>query len=349
MEKQAIAILSTDKHLNENNALELLDLADQEITLAKEVGTNLVIWLGDIFDSRLSQRQELLTCLDTMLDMYLDAGIEIWCIPGNHDKTDYEADESFLTPYRHHPAFILISEPEEKVIHCVPSVTCHFVPYYSQDVWLKKFAELPAPSKKGSKTLLFSHTAVQGSINNDGRTVNSKIQLKLFKGYEKVFLGHYHNAQQPGAKVFHLPSTRQNNFGEDPEKGFTVLYDDCSHEFVQADFKTYKPLKIDASTVTPQKLKELAAIGTDDQHVQITLVGTREQVKSINKKVLEESGILVKTKYSEIEVEETETAEVLQELSGSDLKQKFQTFCEEKGYSYDEGYELLKEVMKWQE
>ena len=94
MSKKPIAIVSTDKHLKEDNALELLDLAEQEIALAKEIGVSIVIWLGDIFDSRLSQRQEILICLTEMIEMYYQAGIQIKCIPGNHDKTDYTADES---------------------------------------------------------------------------------------------------------------------------------------------------------------------------------------------------------------------------------------------------------------
>lgn len=344
MGKQAIAIISTDKHLNENNALELLDLADQEINLAHELGVNTVIWLGDIFDSRISQRQELLTCLDQMLDMYADADLSLICIPGNHDKTDYEADESFLTPYRHHPNFDLIETPQARVIE---GIDFDFVPFYSQDVWLKKFVTLTPPA--GKKSVLCSHTAVQGSINNDGREVSSKIKLKLLTKYGKVFLGHYHNAQQPGVTVFHLPSTRQNNFGEDDEKGFTVLYSDLSTTLVKGQFKPYKTIALEASTVTPKQLKELSETDTEECNVRVVLTGTREDVKSINKKMLEQKGIVIKTKYDDIEVVETEEAEVLQELSGSDLKEKFKTFCEEKGYEYEEGFKLLKEVMKWQE
>ena len=48
MRKEPIAIISTDKHLQEANALELLDIAEQEIALAQEQGVDTVIWLGDI-------------------------------------------------------------------------------------------------------------------------------------------------------------------------------------------------------------------------------------------------------------------------------------------------------------
>ena len=80
--KEPIAIISTDKHLQEANALELLDIAEQEIALAQEQGVDTVIWLGDIFDSRLSQRQELLTCLTEMIELYHEHGITLLCIPG---------------------------------------------------------------------------------------------------------------------------------------------------------------------------------------------------------------------------------------------------------------------------
>ena len=98
-------------------------------------------------------------------------------------KTDYESDESFLTAYKYHPGFNLYETPT-----CIDlkGVECHFLPFYAQDVWLEKFAELPTPKSKTS--ILFSHTAVQGSINNDGKVVNNKIPLKLFSKYGKVMI-----------------------------------------------------------------------------------------------------------------------------------------------------------------
>lgn len=344
MNKEPIAILSTDKHLQESNALELLDLAEQEINLAKSLGVTTVIWLGDIFDSRLSQRQELLTCLTEMIGLYHQEGISIYCIPGNHDKTDYESDESFLTQYRYHPGFTLFEVPTQIDLF---GVGCYFLPFYSQDVWLEKFEELPVPKTK--KSILFSHTAVQGSINNDGKVVNNRISLNLFKKFGKVLLGHYHDAQQPGANVFHLPSTRQNNFGEDEEKGFTVLFDDTSFEFIKASFVPYKEIKVDVLKTSKDELLKLAKTSTDGVNVRITLVGDQQAVKAVNKKVFTEKGISVKTKYTDVEVTESQEAEVVQELSGTDVKEKFKAFCEEKGYDYPEGYKLLKQIMKWQE
>lgn len=344
MKRNPIAVISTDRHLKEENALDLLDLSEQEIALAQKLKVKTVIWLGDIFDSRLSQRQELLNCLTLMIQMYHEAGLQIICIPGNHDKTDYEDDDSFLTAYKYHPGFDLIETPQARVIG---GVDFDFVPFYSVDMWLDKFAELDPPP--GLKSVLCSHTAVQGSINNDGKVVENRIKTKLFNKYGKVLLGHYHNAQQPASNVFHLPSIRQNNFGEDEEKGFTVLYDDVSFDFVKSDFVPYREVKIDVATVTKAELQKLHTEIDDGVHSRVVLIGDQQAVKAVNKKWFTEHGIAVKAKYTDVEVTETEETEAVQKLSGEDLKEKFEAFCAEKGYDYKEGFKLLKEIMKWQE
>lgn len=342
--KKPIVVISTDKHLKEENALDLFDLAEQEIALATRLNVKNIIWLGDIFDSRLSQRQELLNVLTEMIAMYHTAGLQIICIPGNHDKTDYEADESFLTPYKYHPGFDLIETPQSRT---VGGIVFDFVPFYSTNMWLQKFGELKPSINK--HYVLCSHTAVQGSINNDGKVVESRIKTSLFIKYAAVLLGHYHNAQQPSSNVFHLPSVRQNNFGEDEEKGFTVLYDDASFDFVKSDFVPYREIKIDVATVTKKELQGLHKEIDANVHSRVVLIGDQEAVKSINKKWFTEHGIAVKAKYNDVEVSEAEEKEVVQELSGEDLKEKFQAFCTEKNYSYEDGFKLLKEIMQWQE
>lgn len=343
--KEPIAVISTDKHLQENNAIELFEIAEQEIALAKELGVKYIFWLGDIFDSRISQRQDLLTCLSLMIEMYSEEGLEIHCIPGNHDKTDYSSDESFLTQYKYHPGFILHETPTSIEI-C--GVDCHFLPFYTQEVWLNKFSELP-PSK-GKRSVLLSHTAVQGSINNDGKEVQNNIPLSLFKGYGKVLLGHYHNAQQPGANVFHLPSTKQNNFGEDEDKGFTILYDDLSIERVCSHFKPFREVKVDVLTTSRADIIKLAKEAPEGINFRVTLIGDTQSIKGVDKKVFTSKGISVKTKYTEVEVpEDAEAVNVVSELTGTDIASKFEAFCNEKNYDYSEGYPLLAEIMKWEQ
>lgn len=345
--KKPIAIISTDWHLNENNAVQLLNIADEEVALAKKLGVERIVWLGDMFDSRTSQRQDLLNCLDAIIDTHTSEGLKIHCIPGNHDKTNYKADASFLTPYRYHPGFQLY-EQETGVM--LKNVAAYFVPFYQQDVWVKHFKNIRGIAQ-GDASILFSHTAIEGSINNDGSVVESSIKASMFKDFDRVFLGHYHNAQQPARNVFHLPSVAQNNFGEDEEKGYTVLYDDLSFETVKSDFKPYRSITLDAGTVTRDDIKSVVEDAKSENfYMRVVLTGTQEQVKGVDRKKLQAAGISVKVKYDDVEVTEPKhQAETVKELSGTDIKEKFVKFCEANSYSVEEGLSLLNETMGWKQ
>lgn len=343
--RKPIAIISTDWHLNDNNAVQLLDIADEEVALAKKLGVNRIVWLGDMFDSRMSQRQDLLNCFDAIIGAHTRQGLSIHCIPGNHDKTNYRDDESFLTPYRYHPDFHLY-EQEEGVL--LGNVAAYFVPFYQQDVWVKHFKNI-RDIARGDASILFSHTAIEGSINNDGSVVESSIKASMFKDFDRVFLGHYHNAQQPAKSVFHLPSVCQNNFGEDTDKGFTVLYDDLSFELVKATFKPYLTAKFPADTFTRDLVNHLVGEAkSGDMHLRVVITGDQQAVKGVDRKTLQAAGISVKVKYDDVEVTEPEQrTETVKELSGTDIKEKFVKFCEANSYSVEEGLSLLNETMGW--
>lgn len=344
--KKPIAIVSTDWHLNEKNAIQLLDIADEEVALAFKLGVRNIVWLGDMFDSRTSQRQDLLNCFDAIIGAHTRQGLSIHCIPGNHDKTNYKDNESFLTPYRYHPDFHLY-EQEEGVL--LGNIAAYFVPFYQQDVWVKHFENIWGIGR-GDASVLFSHIAIEGSINNDGSRVESTIKASMFKNFDRVFLGHYHNAQQPACNVFHLPSVAQNNFGEDEEKGFTVLYDDLTFETVKSDFKPYRSITLDAGTVTRDDIKSVVEDAKSENfYMRVVLTGTQEQVKGVDRKTLQAAGVNVKVKYDDVEVTESQEQAVVKELSGTDIKDKFVKFCEANSYSVEEGLSLLNETMGWKQ
>lgn len=340
--KQPLAIISTDWHIKADNKESILNIAKQEIQLAQGRGVDTIIWLGDMFDSRTSQSQELLILMDSILNMYYLAGLTIHCIPGNHDKTDYGDNRSFLTVFKYHPNFHLYETPDMVDFGVVKF---WFMPFYRQDAYLERF-QMCMPL---GRCVLFSHTAIQGSINNDGSKVESPINASLFKGFEKVFLGHYHNRQQPARNIFHLPSVQQNNFGEDEDKGFTVLYDDLSFESVRSVFKPYREIVVDARTVTSEELAELSKSSVEGVNLRFTFTGDQQAVKKIDRKKFSAVGISVQVKYDDIDVEDADEPHGITVLDGSSIGERFENFCKEKGYDYAKGYKLLKEIMGWQE
>lgn len=82
-----------------------------------------------------------------------------------------------------------------------------------------------------------------------------------------------------------------------------------------------------------------------EDFIRVEFVGTKDAISSIDKEEYRKLGVDVKVKSVELETEEVETAEEIKALSGSDIAEKFKGFCEQNDYSYNEGMEILKEVL----
>lgn len=97
LKNPAITMIFTDIHLKESNCNEIKELLiGQGIEICKIYRLKRCFCLGDVFDSRIAQKQEVLSTWDEILNAYDKAGIEVVCIRGNHDSSDYKSSNSFL-------------------------------------------------------------------------------------------------------------------------------------------------------------------------------------------------------------------------------------------------------------
>jgi len=175
MNKQPIAIFSTDWHIKDDNTEQIIDLVTQQCELSKKLGVNELICLGDVFNSRKSQTLLCLNTFGTILDIIKEFNLTIHCIPGNHDKTDYNSSDSFLDSFKHHPNLNLYSESCDYDI--VYGMRLHFYPFFKESVFLEKFE---SSILKDGSNILCSHIAVNGSRNNDGTEIENGINPSLW-------------------------------------------------------------------------------------------------------------------------------------------------------------------------
>ena len=343
MEEKVIAVISTDWHLKSGNMREIMDLVSQQVEVARTHGCDSLFCLGDVFDSRVSQREEVLNTFTDILDMLDENGMRLYCIPGNHDKTDYTGDRSFLSPFAYHPALVLFEIPTFYILGGLP---LFFMPFYDTDVWMPRLSESWGSVRGAS--ILMSHVAVNGSVNNDGSTVESRITPTFLKErFRRVYLGHYHNAQEVAEGIIHLPSIQQNNFGEDPEKGFALLFGDGDFEFVKSSFKEYVNVKVDANAMTKSDMAELLKLNADGRkHVKVEVTGSEAKLKTISEELFSENGIVLKKKRKDLDTDIAVIENATSELSKAGVKELFNRFCEEKGYDRETGYEFLKKYVE---
>ena len=339
--KKPLAIIFNDVHLKPGNEKEILSAFNFMLDEADNRGINRFIFAGDLFDSRTQQKQEVLLTLDTMLSELSNRGMSIDIIPGNHDKTLYASYDSFLDIYSHYPDVTLwrdISDIE------IDGVSITLLPFFSDDMLIPMLDE-----HKGSDVLI-SHFEMAGSTNLGRTSEKTSINQKMLKKWKKTYLGHYHNYHEITKDIVHLPSFIPASFGEDNNKGFSVLYNDLSYELVHGRFREYNKIEVNLDNTNITEIKALIKTHENkSDSIRFEFTGPESKLKALDKNLFKGTGIDIKIKYEQkFSYDETDTQPptIIERYNKSDIQDTFKSFCEEKGYKYQEGKALLDEFFK---
>jgi DNA repair protein SbcD/Mre11 len=339
--KKPISIIFNDAHLKTGNEQEVIRSVKHMLKYAKTEGINNLIFAGDLFDSRSFQRQSVLQAFDEILELIHNAGCTLYIFAGNHDKTIYKSYDSFLDVYRHHPSVVFNREIS---VISLEDVTITLLPFFSDDMLIPMLEDA-----KGTDVLI-SHFEMAGSTHLGKTSVKSTINKELLSKFKKTYLGHYHNHHEISKDIVHLPSLRQSNFGEDDNKGFSVLFSDLSYEIVQGDFKKFKKIVIDIDSKETSELKELIKMyGDSSDTIRFEFIGKESSLKAIDKTMFTDRGIDVKIKYSvkyDFLDDNLTMPTIVEHYGEGQVKEAFKIFCEEKGYEHQEGAVLLNEFLK---
>jgi len=336
--KKPLAIIWNDVHLKTGNEYEVLQSVKHMIEYACENGIDNLIFAGDLFHSRQFQRQEVLKTFDYILTILKSSDLKCYLFPGNHDKTDYGSEYSFLDIYRHHPSVEFNSKLE--VIE-LEGVTITLLPFFSDDKLVPMIEEAEPTD------VLISHFEMQGSTNLGRVSEKKNITRKMLKKFKKTYLGHYHNTHEITKDIIHLPSLRQNDFGEDDNKGFTVLYDDLSYKIIEGKFRKFKKQIINIDEVTTKDIKALIKqfSGSKDA-IRFEFIGSESNLKALDKAMFKGTGIDVKTKFeAKWEFDSDVEPTVIEEYTADSVREIFKSFCEEKDFDYEVGKEYLEEFL----
>lgn len=336
MKKKPIRLLYADKHLTHDNIELVKDITKQEIELAKKIGVTKIIGMGDELTSRQAQTLATLDAFAEINDLYVEEGLERNCIVGNHCKVDYKSEKSYLSIFKYHPCLNIIS-----TVHFedVGNLRLHYVSYFDENVNYKDY--LKKAKKNIDKTkynILLTHILFNGGVNNSGEE-NKKITLKLsdFKEFDKVLSGHIHDKSTYG-NFHYIGSTYAKNFGETNEKGFTILYDDGSHELINSTFPEYYTIDIDLDKVSLDDVNDLKKQGSELKKeagamIRFRFKGSKDKVAAIKQEEFTSLGIDVKKEHKTIieSIEKAEAGEVIV-YDNETILTKFDSFCKKEEY-----------------
>jgi|TARA_R110000851_G_scaffold10532_2_gene37858 exonuclease SbcD len=348
MEKP-IFLASTDWHFTNENSKEIYGLIEEKFKLAISLGLKEVFMLGDVFVSRISQRMEILDSFWDILNLAKEYGIIMYVIPGNHDKTDYKSDRSFLRFYSYHPNIRLV---ENHLSLIRGEYEIHLMPYFtnSSEKFKDNFDKCLSPTDISKKQILMSHFAVQGSINNDGTKIEKGCSVSEFKSFEMVFLGHYHNTHNVSSNILHIPSLRQNNFGEDDKKGFTIMFEDGEIELVSPNFTKYIKVKLDLDEVKFNDLfleAEKYSKSNPNDNVRFVVTGEENLVRSLETSRFTNMGIDIRKNIKSLvpELSDSPNVQEIVEWTKSDVMERFKKYCIKGKLDLDYGNELIIKII----
>lgn len=355
MKKKALAVLVNDIHLDKDNGDLVKDIFKQIVEVCQKYDTKRIFCGGDVFTNRSGQPLQCLTDWKEILQFLTKKNIELHVIPGNHDKTDSDDERSYLDVYSESCVKLYRSGCRKFIDGCVVA----FIPYFKDEKWLEEYQKIEEQISENFiehdiddtwPLILITHSGFDGVVNNDGSKVSSIIKPSMFEAWNKVLIGHYHNASKLADNVIYTGSAYQNNFGENiTDKGFTVIFNDGSIKFTPSKFPKY--IKEIINTEDKETLRNLLEKyeGEDYNHIRFVFVGKKNDCQKIN--IAEIQG-----KYGiDCKFESVETNEAI-EISESDsvlsynkktISKDFLKFCSEssiKGKQMKYGFELIKQI-----
>lgn len=276
-----IAVLISDIHYN-LNTLSLADAAmRQAIAKSNKLQIPLVV-AGDLHDSKANLRAE---CINTMIETFKLCKQRCYVMIGNHDKINEKSEThalNFLGPEATNAA----NNPQyEKVVlvnkrFYIPGLAT-LIPYQHD------LNELRSQLKTAlTDDTIIMHQGLAGTDSGEYIQDKTAITLNDVAGL-RIISGHYHARQTidltRGGKWDYIGNPYTLNFAEsnDPEKGFQILYNDGSLEFVPTNLRKHIVLncQIGYSREGGAVLIPDESIAFNDKNILwVKMTGTKEEL-----------------------------------------------------------------------
>lgn len=325
LELYACALLMNDLHIGPDSLVDFQLNWDEALRICEERNIQQIIIGGDLFESRVGQR---LSVLQTVYQAFSKAevqDIEITIAEGNHDKVDQEAIFGYCHVFGKFPNLYVVDDYLE--VEFPDGPTMYVMSYFPENgTFSERLQQIVNQLNPETFNILYCHTGINGAL---AKSSDKEVPAKIFSAFNKVVVGHYHDrCNIESTNIEYIGASRQKNFGEDAEKGYTILYSDGSMEFIQNTVNT-RYCTIEATTV--KEAKELLESRKDDKlKVKVRITCPSDAASTVDKEALLELGA---TKVEVVAENADSVAKVTDFDSKYDkagLKDEYVRFCKQK-------------------
>jgi DNA repair exonuclease SbcCD nuclease subunit len=336
-------LLLTDTHIHDGNIDLVTDIFNQAIKYCLENNIKTIFHLGDWFTSRKAQSLAILKATEYIINSFKENGVICYAIKGNHDSVQADSTDSFIDIFAS-DNFIVVKE--ERTMQ-FGDLDISFIPYFKEDGSYRDRLDKLLPLNKKRFNVLLTHISIDSVKNNDGSQQENDLKVGLFKPFDFVAVGHFHNRSQLSKNIHYIGSSHTSNYGEDNDKGFVHLYGDGSFDFIQSKFKQYIKLKLDITDEKAIKAAEKQYKNSDD-NIRFIFEGEEAELKNVNKEKFASLGIDVTfNKDSAVPIDNNGLIEKATSVSFNrqGIDSAFETFCEMKHIEDNSvGVKYLKQI-----
>ena len=326
-------LLLNDIHISKDNIPAFKANWQEAIDICRKMDVKEIAIGGDLFFSRAAQTLDVLLAVHDALLTAAEHGIHVTIAEGNHDKVNQENERGYCHVFDQHSNVLVCDEYVSLPLGDDCRFVLHMMGYFPEDgsfcTRLDRLKEEALDPKR--LNFLYIHEGINGALAQPN---DKELPAKIFEDFDKVFVGHYHNRTIiDKTRIEYIGSSRQHNFGEDEEKGYTVIYTDGSHEFIKNQANTrYRVIDVAAERAGLHLMDELREIDADGRYkVKVRVHAPQAAMKSVDKAALLGAGATkVELIADDEEMLEVAASSLFEKFDSHRIRETYEEFCREK-------------------
>lgn len=326
-------LLLNDIHISKDNIPAFKANWQEAIDICRKMDVKEIAIGGDLFFSRAAQTLDVLLAVHDALLTAAEHGIHVTIAEGNHDKVNQENERGYCHVFDQHSNVLVCDEYVSLPLGDDCRFVLHMMGYFPEDgsfcTRLDRLKEEALDPKR--LNFLYIHEGINGALAQPN---DKELPAKIFEEFDKVFVGHYHNRTIiDKTRIEYIGSSRQHNFGEDEEKGYTVIYTDGSHEFIKNKVNTrYRVIDVAAERAGLHLMDELREIDADGRYkVKVRVHAPQAAMKSVDKAALLDAGATkVELIANDEEMLEVAASSLFEKFDSHRIRETYEEFCREK-------------------
>lgn len=326
-------LLLNDIHISKDNIPAFKANWQEAIDICRKMDVKEIAIGGDLFFSRAAQTLDVLLAVHDALLTAAEHGIHVTIAEGNHDKVNQENERGYCHVFDQHSNVLVCDKYVSLPLGDDCRFVLHMMGYFPEDgsfcTRLDRLKEEALDPKR--LNFLYIHEGINGALAQPN---DKELPAKIFEDFDKVFVGHYHNRTIiDKTRIEYIGSSRQHNFGEDEEKGYTVIYTDGSHEFIKNQANTrYRVIDVAAERAGLHLMDELREIDADGRYkVKVRVHAPQAAMKSVDKAALLDAGATkVELIADDEEILEVAASSLFEKFDSHRIRETYEEFCREK-------------------